>query len=196
MARLLLAGANHETLVLIRALGHDVVGVADPVCDEASWRGLPCYPSDREALDAGGFDGVVLAIDHPARRRNAYATFQAAGAELPAIVGGAMDEATAFGPGLVVQSHAVVSVDCRFGAGVRVNIGATIMHDAVIGDFATIAPRAVLLGAVTVGDDSYIGANATVLTGRTVGRGCTVGAGAVVTRDVPDGATVKGNPAH
>ena len=39
-----------------------------------------------------------------------------------------------------------------------------------------------------------IGSNATILAGVTVGEGALVGAGAVVTRDVPDNATVVGVP--
>jgi acetyltransferase-like isoleucine patch superfamily enzyme len=41
-----------------------------------------------------------------------------------------------------------------------------------------------------------IGSGATILCGVTIGEGALVGAGAVVTRDVPDGATVIGNPAR
>jgi acetyltransferase-like isoleucine patch superfamily enzyme len=40
-----------------------------------------------------------------------------------------------------------------------------------------------------------IGTNATILGGITIGEGANIGAGAVVTRDVPAGATVAGNPA-
>ena len=40
-----------------------------------------------------------------------------------------------------------------------------------------------------------IGSNATILCGVTVGEGALVGAGAVVTRDVPPGMVVAGNPA-
>jgi UDP-2-acetamido-3-amino-2,3-dideoxy-glucuronate N-acetyltransferase len=40
-----------------------------------------------------------------------------------------------------------------------------------------------------------IGSGATILCGVTIGEKATVGAGAVVTRDVPAGATVAGNPA-
>ncbi|MEW5827594.1 MAG: acyltransferase [Chloroflexota bacterium] len=41
-----------------------------------------------------------------------------------------------------------------------------------------------------------IGSNATILCGVTIGEGALVGAGSVVTRDVPPGAVVAGNPAQ
>jgi acetyltransferase-like isoleucine patch superfamily enzyme len=41
-----------------------------------------------------------------------------------------------------------------------------------------------------------IGSNATILCGVTVGEGSIVGAGSVITRDVPPGTVVAGNPAH
>ncbi len=41
-----------------------------------------------------------------------------------------------------------------------------------------------------------IGSGATILCGVTIGEGATVGAGSVVTKDVPDGAVVAGNPAR
>lgn len=41
-----------------------------------------------------------------------------------------------------------------------------------------------------------IGSGATILCGVTVGEGAIVGAGSVVTKDVPDGAIVAGNPAR
>ncbi len=47
-----------------------------------------------------------------------------------------------------------------------------------------------------VEEGASIGTSATILCGVRIGRNAIVGAGAVVTKDVPPGATVVGNPAH
>lgn len=49
---------------------------------------------------------------------------------------------------------------------------------------------------VVIEDDVWIGIGAIILKGVRVGRGARVGAGAVVTKDVPPGASVMGNPAQ
>jgi UDP-2-acetamido-3-amino-2,3-dideoxy-glucuronate N-acetyltransferase len=50
--------------------------------------------------------------------------------------------------------------------------------------------------ATVVKRGASIGSNATILCGVEIGEGATVGAGSVVTRDVPPGAVVAGNPAR
>jgi len=50
--------------------------------------------------------------------------------------------------------------------------------------------------AVRVGRNVWIGSGAIILPGVTVGDDAIIGAGSVVTRDVPDGLTVIGNPAR
>ena len=49
---------------------------------------------------------------------------------------------------------------------------------------------------IRIGDDVWIGASSVVLPGVTVGAGAVIGAGAIVTKDVPAGAIVVGNPAQ
>lgn len=49
---------------------------------------------------------------------------------------------------------------------------------------------------IIIDDDVFIGARAMILKGVRVGKAAIVGAGAVVTRNVPAGATVVGNPAR
>jgi maltose O-acetyltransferase len=49
---------------------------------------------------------------------------------------------------------------------------------------------------VVIGANVWIGGGAIILPGVTVGDDAIIGAGSVVTRDVPPGATVVGNPAR
>ncbi|MFB6451670.1 acyltransferase [Bradyrhizobium tunisiense] len=49
--------------------------------------------------------------------------------------------------------------------------------------------------AVDIGEDAWIGAGAFIMRGVAVGPGAIVAAGSVVTKDVPEGALVAGNPA-
>jgi acetyltransferase-like isoleucine patch superfamily enzyme len=62
------------------------------------------------------------------------------------------------------------------------------------GELQTEADWAV--GTTLIKRRASIGSNATILCGVTIGEEAIVGAGSVVTRDVPPGATVAGNPAH
>lgn len=48
---------------------------------------------------------------------------------------------------------------------------------------------------VVIEDDVFIGANVRVLKGVVIGRGSVVGSGSIVTRSVPAGSIVAGNPA-
>lgn len=48
---------------------------------------------------------------------------------------------------------------------------------------------------VIIKDHVWIGVNAVILKGVTIGKGSIIAAGAVVTKDVPDGCMVAGNPA-
>lgn len=51
------------------------------------------------------------------------------------------------------------------------------------------------LGYTKIADDVFIGAGSVILPGITIGKGSIIGAGSVVTKDIPQGVVVAGNPA-
>lgn len=53
----------------------------------------------------------------------------------------------------------------------------------------------ITVGDIHIGKNVWIGANATILPGVNIGDNAVIGACAVVTKDVPNGAVVAGNPA-
>ncbi len=107
----------------------------------------------------------------------------------------------ACGPGAIWCDHSVVTADARIGAFFHANLFAYVAHDCVIGDFVTFAPRVSCNGWVTVEDGVTIGTGALIRNGSqskrlVIGRDAVIGMGAVVTKSVPAGVTVVGNPAR
>lgn len=56
-------------------------------------------------------------------------------------------------------------------------------------------PKIDFFGKIKIGDNVYIGNNALIMPGATIGNNVIVAAGAVVTKSIPDGSIVGGNPA-
>ncbi|MCJ7995238.1 sugar O-acetyltransferase [Rhizobium cremeum] len=122
-----------------------------------------------------------------------------------------------FGDGAFVEApfHCGYGFNIMLGERVYINAGCVILDSApvVIGDGCMLGPAVQIYCAehhkdtaqraagieiarpVTIGKDVWIGGAAVILAGVTIGDGAIVGAGAVVTRDVPAGVTVVGNPA-
>ena len=98
-----------------------------------------------------------------------------------------------------LQSHTFVCDGVRIGDRVFVGHGVTFINDkrprATRADGSIQAAADWELRETVVEDGASIGSGATILCGVTIGAGAQVGAGAVVTRDVPAGRTVVGNPA-
>ncbi|MCZ7684789.1 MAG: NeuD/PglB/VioB family sugar acetyltransferase [Sandaracinaceae bacterium] len=102
--------------------------------------------------------------------------------------------------GAILCPQTTVTASARIGKHFHANIYSYVAHDCVIGDYVTFAPRVCCNGNVHIGDAAYIGTGAIIRQGTAdrplvIGAGATVGMGAVVTKDVPPGETVVGNPA-
>ena len=52
-----------------------------------------------------------------------------------------------------------------------------------------------IFGRVTICDNAYIGSGAQIMPGVTIGKGSMVAGGSIVTKSVPEGVVVAGNPA-
>ena len=100
------------------------------------------------------------------------------------------------GKGVAIMANTTINAEAIIGDHVIINTSASIDHDCRIEDFAHIAPNATLCGGVTVGEGTLIGAGVTILPNISIGKWAVIGAGSVVTKDVPDYVTVKGNPSR
>lgn len=100
---------------------------------------------------------------------------------------------TSVGPGLAI-THGwglVVSPGARIGA------NCTLFHGATLGRKDDIdAGGQRRSGYPVIEDDVWIGAHSIIIGALTIGQGARVAAGSVVTKSVPAGAIVGGNPAR
>lgn len=99
-----------------------------------------------------------------------------------------------FTGGAIVAAERI-QIGCRVLVGANCTITDTDFHPLE----AAVRQQDILAGAhrpVVIEDDVFIGMNCLILKGVTLGRGSVVGAGSVVTKDVPAGVIVAGNPAR
>jgi acetyltransferase-like isoleucine patch superfamily enzyme len=113
------------------------------------------------------------------------------------------------GDDVSVWSNSVVDYGCRIGNGVKIHANCYVAQYTEIHDGAFLAPgvtcandlypgqpeSASVMSGPVIGARAQLGVNVTVLPYVRLGDGCIVGAGSVVTKDVPAGTVVYGNPA-
>ncbi|WP_147915584.1 acyltransferase [Ruania zhangjianzhongii] len=111
-----------------------------------------------------------------------------------ALVTGAIE----MGRHCTINAYSIIRGPVRFGSAVRVGA-----HTSIIGFNHTMTDPDVEVfrqpiseRGIEIGDDVWIGSHCVILDGVQIGDRSVIAAGAVVTKDVPAGAVVGGNPAR
>tara|TARA_A100001011_G_scaffold397646_1_gene499346 strand:+ start:8535 stop:8993 length:459 start_codon:yes stop_codon:yes gene_type:complete len=115
------------------------------------------------------------------------------------------------GPFVEIQKNSLISSNCKISSHSFICEGVHIMDNVFIGHGVTFVndkyPRATNnngslktdndwnLTKTVVNEGASIGSGSTILSGVSIGKNALIGAGSVVTKDIPDGKTVYGNPA-
>ena len=127
------------------------------------------------------------------------------------LYGCAIGDNTKIGAFVEIQKNAAVGKNCKISSHTFICEGVTIEDDVFIGHSVTFIndsyPRATAgdgglqteadwtVEPTLVKKGASIGSGSTILANVTIGEKAIIGAGSVVTRDVPAGSIVAGNPA-
>lgn len=154
-----------------------------PVMHPDDWRG----PAPR----------FIIAFAEPSEKKRVAKSLQALGWQAETFI---HDSAfvgleAKIGAGTVICPSCRISSDCEIGEHVLINGGSGVGHDAVVGNYSSLLGSVSVNGSSKVGEGVVFGAGSMVYPGKKVGAWAKVGLGSVVLRNVPEGATVFGNPA-
>lgn len=164
--------------------------------------GVPVIGFERWADEFRALACMIVVAD-PAARRRLAARVVAAGGRVGAACQktGPISPRTVIGDGTIVACPVYVGPFTVMGAHTLVMPMAVIGHDVILGDYVTVCSSASIAGYVVVEDEVFVGAGAVIVNGTPdrpvrIGRGTHVAAGAVVTKSLPAGSRVFGNPAR
>lgn len=96
--------------------------------------------------------------------------------------------------GCIIYPGVCINYESIIQAFSTINMNVAIGHNCLLGACTTISPGVNLGGFTNLGDYSFIGIGASTVQGTTIGKRTTIGGMTMVLKDVPEGATIVGNP--
>ena len=100
------------------------------------------------------------------------------------------------GKGILLYPGVSINYESEIGDFAIFNMNCAIGHNCKFDSYATLAPGVNLAGFTHVQECADVGIGATTIQGIVIGKESRVGGQAMVLKNVPDGATVVGNPAR
>ena len=178
---------------ILQLMGEQSLAFIDDADKKGSYNNLPCFFPQKVNFEMG--DKAIISIGSNSTRATV------AGRISTPFVNAIHPKAVIandfiYGSGNAIMAGSIINPGSHIGNHCIINTSAVIDHECILGDFVHISPNATLCGQVFVESLAWIGAAAVILPGIKVGKGAIVGAGAVVTKNVPQGAVVMGNPAR
>ena len=101
--------------------------------------------------------------------------------------------------GVILSPFVTITSNCNIGRGFHANLYSYVGHDCIIGEYVTFSPGVKCSGNVVIEDNVFVGTGAIIRPGTQkkpliIGENSIIGMGAVITKNVPAGSTVVGNP--
>lgn len=201
-----IGGYGREVMPLVQGIAKrsksEVVFVVDAsykIEDEVN--GVPVYSFD-EFIKAN-YDSkyVSVAVADPTSRRDISEKLLCNNIELLDVISDnvVLLAENKIAEGVVLSPFVTITSNCNIGRGFHANLYSYVGHDCIIGDYVTFSPAVKCSGYVVIEDNVFVGTGVIIRPGTTkkpltIGENSILGMGAVITKNVPAGSTVVGNP--
>lgn len=194
-------GTGTEVYDMLQMMEHDWQQIVfiDDTKECGEFRGCPNMPFERfQERYKTDEARVVIAIGEPSGREALYKKVKGAGYTLATIVhpSSVILPSVSLGEGCVVKFGALISSDAKLENNVYVQSRAIIGHGVVIHKNSILSSLSYVAGNSEIGEKVFVGIQSCVREKTVVGNNAVIAMGAVVMRDVPENATVMGNPAR
>jgi sugar O-acyltransferase (sialic acid O-acetyltransferase NeuD family) len=185
------SGHGKVVIDIINSLSEKIDNILD---DDRSKTRLRTYTIVHDLTPEVLKEKTIVAIGDNVIRKEVVKNFP--GSFFPAVIHktAVVDSSVKLGEGTVIMANASINSDAIIADHCILNTGCIVEHDCILDNFVHISPGATLAGGVRVGEGTHIGIGAQVIPGIKIGQWCTIGAGTIVLDNIPDGATVVGNP--